>query len=167
MQRLARPASDRLERLLGDRFRPPDGFTSVHRHDARLLRLPGTRPPNIAKLTDGTSNTIMVGEVLPSRAADSNFWYLNGGYAGTTVPLGLNSNTYPSPAANCCHWQYSTAPTGCRFSASAKGSSACTPAANFLFGDGSVNFLKNSISLITYCGLGSRAGGEVVSSDPY
>jgi prepilin-type processing-associated H-X9-DG protein len=39
--------------------------------------------------------------------------------------------------------------------------------ANFLFGDGSVKFLKKSISLPTYCALGSRAGGEVVSADAY
>ena len=39
--------------------------------------------------------------------------------------------------------------------------------ANFLFGDGSVKFLKSSISMVTYCALGSRAGGEVTSSDSY
>jgi prepilin-type processing-associated H-X9-DG protein len=38
---------------------------------------------------------------------------------------------------------------------------------NFLMGDGSVKFMKNSINLITYCALGSRAGGEVISSDAY
>src|SRR5262249_40578372 len=31
------------------------------------------KPPNVASVTDGTSNTIMAGEVIPSRAADSNF----------------------------------------------------------------------------------------------
>ena len=39
--------------------------------------------------------------------------------------------------------------------------------ANFLFADGSVKFLKNTISLPTYCALGSRNGGEVVSGDAY
>jgi prepilin-type N-terminal cleavage/methylation domain-containing protein/prepilin-type processing-associated H-X9-DG protein len=126
-------------------------------------------PTTIAQVTDGTSNTIMAGEVIPSRAADSNFWYFNGAYAGCTVPLGWNSNTYPSSAANCYNqWQNSTAPTGCRYSAAAKGWQSFHPGGcNILFGDGSVKFLKSSISLYTLCGLGSKAGGEVIGSDAY
>jgi len=38
---------------------------------------------------------------------------------------------------------------------------------NYLFGDGSVKFLKLSIDLGVYQSLGSRAGGEVVGSDQY
>jgi prepilin-type processing-associated H-X9-DG protein len=39
--------------------------------------------------------------------------------------------------------------------------------ANFVFADGSVHFLKSSINPFTYNALGSRAGGEIVSSDSY
>jgi prepilin-type processing-associated H-X9-DG protein len=39
--------------------------------------------------------------------------------------------------------------------------------ANFLFADGSVKFLKASVSRSTYAALGSRAGGEVISADQY
>lgn len=39
--------------------------------------------------------------------------------------------------------------------------------ANFVFADGSVHFLKQSIAMTTYCALGSRNGGEVISSDSY
>jgi prepilin-type N-terminal cleavage/methylation domain-containing protein/prepilin-type processing-associated H-X9-DG protein len=39
--------------------------------------------------------------------------------------------------------------------------------ANFLLGDGSARFLKSTINMKTYWALGSRAGGEVVSSDSY
>ncbi len=39
--------------------------------------------------------------------------------------------------------------------------------ANILMGDGSVRFLKNSVNQVTVWALGSRAGGEVISSDSY
>ncbi|WP_165223745.1 DUF1559 domain-containing protein [Aquisphaera insulae] len=39
--------------------------------------------------------------------------------------------------------------------------------ANFAFADGSVRFIKDSINLPTYRGLGTRAGGEVTSADQY
>ena len=38
---------------------------------------------------------------------------------------------------------------------------------NFAKADGSVSFIKNSIGLQTYRALGTRAGGEVISSDQY
>ena len=38
---------------------------------------------------------------------------------------------------------------------------------NTLFGDGSVHFMKNSISAMTWVQLGSISGGEVISSDSY
>ena len=39
--------------------------------------------------------------------------------------------------------------------------------ANFAFADGSVRFIKDSVNMLTYQALGSRNGGEVVSSDSY
>jgi prepilin-type processing-associated H-X9-DG protein len=39
--------------------------------------------------------------------------------------------------------------------------------ANFLFGDGSVHFLKSSISMKSYWALGTKAGGEIISADSY
>jgi prepilin-type processing-associated H-X9-DG protein len=39
--------------------------------------------------------------------------------------------------------------------------------ANFLFCDGAVRFLKSSISMRTYWALGTKANGEVISSDSY
>ena len=38
---------------------------------------------------------------------------------------------------------------------------------NFVFGDGSVKFLKSSININVYRGLGSKAGGEVISADSF
>ncbi|WP_435019459.1 DUF1559 domain-containing protein [Tundrisphaera sp. TA3] len=39
--------------------------------------------------------------------------------------------------------------------------------ANFVMGDGSVRFIKETISFPTYWAIGTRANGEVVSSDSY
>jgi hypothetical protein len=36
-----------------------------------------------------------------------------------------------------------------------------------LLGDGSVKFIKDSISQQVWMALGTRAGGEVISSDSY
>ena len=38
---------------------------------------------------------------------------------------------------------------------------------NVLMGDGSVKFVKNSISIATYWAIGTKANGEVVGSDQY
>ena len=38
---------------------------------------------------------------------------------------------------------------------------------NVMMGDGSVRFIKSTVSLPTWRALGTRAGGEVVSSDAY
>ena len=39
--------------------------------------------------------------------------------------------------------------------------------ANFCFGDGSVRFLKNTISTVVFNRLGNRADGELISADSY
>jgi prepilin-type N-terminal cleavage/methylation domain-containing protein/prepilin-type processing-associated H-X9-DG protein len=123
----------------------------------------------IASCTDGTSSTILVGEVLPLSDASNCFWSGAGPLAGTTVPLGWDSNSYPAGAPNCNqHWQSGSAPPGCRYSSASKGFRSRHPGgANMLFADGSVHFLKQSINLVTYCALGSRNGGEVISADAY
>jgi len=38
---------------------------------------------------------------------------------------------------------------------------------NVTLADGSVRFVKNSINIQTWMALGTRAGGEVISSDSY
>ena len=152
----------------GTNFGPPDGFTPGGGILRGFFDYRGTQPPpTIASVTDGTSNSILAGEVIPSRCADCNFWFQNGGTAGTTVPLNFNSNTYP-PADPACkdQWQQASAPLGCRFAATAKNFASLHPGgANFAFADGSVRFIKQNISMPTYCALGSRAGGEVISAD--
>jgi prepilin-type processing-associated H-X9-DG protein len=124
-------------------------------------RIAGVGAVTIASFTDGTSNTLLCGEVIPAQTADSNFWNHNGCTFGTTVPI--NWQTLRAPAV-----MFGSADWLSRFSYASKGLKSKHPGgANVLLGDGSVKFLKNSINLNTYCALGSRNGGEVISSDAY
>jgi type II secretory pathway pseudopilin PulG len=123
----------------------------------------------IANFTDGTSNTVMVGEVLPIQAADSNFYLFNGALAGTTMPPNLNTSGTPLTMPGClASFGAAGMPWNCRFAYSYKGFKGKHPGGVVMcFGDGSVHFIKNSINPVTWAALGSKAGGEVISSDSY
>jgi prepilin-type processing-associated H-X9-DG protein len=154
----------------GTSLGPPDGWTPGTGFLRGMFDFGGTqRPPSIRSVTDGTSNTVIVGEVIPSQCADCNFWFQNGGVAGMTVPLNWNSNTVDPSAPDCVgNWHSPKTPLGCRFGAASKGFASQHPGgANFAFADGSVHFIKASISMATYVALGSRNGGDVVSADVY
>jgi prepilin-type N-terminal cleavage/methylation domain-containing protein/prepilin-type processing-associated H-X9-DG protein len=125
-------------------------------NDGQTVRLAG--------VTDGTSNTISAGESLPAMRADNNVWEWNSGANGTTIPINY-------PCAQSCSlpgngWGSPNFASRCAY-ANVGFKSKHPGGANFLFVDGSVHFLKQSISIFTYCALGSRAAGEIVSSDSY
>ena len=101
----------------------------------------------------------------------------NGGTAGTTIPINWNTNAVPTtdPACNSANAQAPKSPLGCRFSLAAKGfKSKHSGGANFLFGDGSVKFLKETIDMGSedyasrnigvFRKLSTRAGGEVLGN---
>jgi len=116
----------------------------------------------IASITDGTSNTISAGEVLPKARADNNVWEWNSGAYGTTVPLNLpGSQSCSLGGWGSTNWSSRCAYTNTGFKSHHPGG------ANFVFADGSVHFLKQTIAMQAYCALGSRAGGEVLSADQY
>ena len=115
----------------------------------------------IAGVTDGTSNTIFVGEGLPEDDANNEIWGATGAGSGVTIPINWRTKMpYAGFGAG--------APWNTRASYAARGFKSMHPGgANFLFADGSVKFLKASISRTTYAALGSRNGGEVISADQY
>ena len=111
-------------------------------------------------VTDGTSNTIMVGETLPSCVDHGEGWWSNNGrgnaHAATlapindmrtcTAPLGPDGQT---TCLNQNDWTYSW---GFR--------SAHEGGAHFLMTDGSVHLLSENIDHQTYVWLGNRRDGE-------
>jgi prepilin-type processing-associated H-X9-DG protein len=122
----------------------------------------------INSVTDGTSNSIIVGEVIPQQSADINMYMLNGGTAGTIIPINYNSSGVPGIYPGCVAAAWGSGVYGCRFSYAGKGFKSKHPGGcNILFADGSVHFLKATINPFTYNALGSRAGGEVLSADAY
>ncbi len=119
---------------------------------------------NMAGVTDGTSNTLLAGETLPSQDANNEFFTATSASMGVTIPLNLNTSRVTCTDGSL----YGTNDLGCRFSYASHGFKSRHPGGvNFLFADGSVHFLKNTINRGTIAALGSRAGGEVVSSDSY
>jgi prepilin-type N-terminal cleavage/methylation domain-containing protein/prepilin-type processing-associated H-X9-DG protein len=123
-----------------------------------------------ADITDGTSNTIMVGERPPSQDLQYGWWFAGAGFDGSGVGdvlMGAQATQYagalgcpaskvgfqPGNFNNPCdqvHWWSPHASGG-----------------NFLFGDGSVHFMSYSLQNSVLAQLCTRNGGEVISNASY
>ncbi len=157
---------------LGQARRGYDGFwgttgviASAPYNDSQTMRgFSDYRSGNVAQVasvTDGFSNTILAGEGLPDQDANNEMYGFTGAASGTTPPINLYTGASGPVSFQTTVWQS-------RFSYAARGFKSRHPGgANFLFADGSCHFLKSSISPFTFNALGSRAGGEVISSDQY
>jgi prepilin-type N-terminal cleavage/methylation domain-containing protein/prepilin-type processing-associated H-X9-DG protein len=125
---------------------------------------------SIRDITDGTSNTFAVGETL----FESCRWFTwpnpNGTTGSSVVPINwkitrhLNSNQGDIWAANLGvndrndSWNWRS---GFGFRSQHPG------VVNFLFADGSVKGIKETVNRNTYRGLSTRAMGEVISANDY
>ncbi len=99
-------------------------------------------------MTDGLSSTFLAGETLPGDWIWNCILCDNFPVSSTHIPL----NTLESATTAVNYWRISgfksTHPGG----------------ANFVMGDGSVQFIQEAIDYYVYNRLGSRAGGESVGS---
>jgi prepilin-type N-terminal cleavage/methylation domain-containing protein/prepilin-type processing-associated H-X9-DG protein len=142
------------------------------------------RKISIPQVSDGSSNTILLGEksyfdplcdqvfqfqnIADGSACmvEYGWWYAFGSLDATLwgyVPIG-----YQIPAAAVNYQQWDPNWTEVFYSRlSAFGSTHAGGGANFVFADGSVHFLSNSTSLTTLRALVTRAGGEVVQGVEY
>jgi prepilin-type N-terminal cleavage/methylation domain-containing protein/prepilin-type processing-associated H-X9-DG protein len=130
---------------------------------------------SMSGIKDGTSNTIMVGEILPElhdHAWDGNSasWArFNGGAAHTStlVPINYGMNL-PRPGSSAFEhlWTCSDGVTmysGRNWNVSWGFKSNHTGGANFVFGDGAVRFISQSIDRRTYALLGAKADGQTAT----
>jgi prepilin-type N-terminal cleavage/methylation domain-containing protein/prepilin-type processing-associated H-X9-DG protein len=151
----------------------------------------------ISEITDGTSNTIAIGE---DAGRDSRYLspYNEGYYDGVNVRpvLGLGPaggltparrywrwaepdtsygvsgapNNKFRPAYEQLPWQLPPGPlntAGNNAGANDELASFHPGGVNVLMGDGSVRFLKDTVSVVTLRGLVTLKGGEVLSADQY
>jgi len=117
---------------------------------------------NFAAFTDGLSSTIMVGETLEAHhdhLSNGGWNSFNGGNAhcSTIIPINYRSNdtNWCSPAQNFkgnwnVSWGFKSQHSG---------------GAMFLFGDGHVQFLSQTIEHRTYQWLGCRNDGKVADTN--
>lgn len=117
---------------------------------------------------DGTSNTIVIGEmVVPPAPNDKRGGLFNAcksnSFISTRYPPNSSVPDNVQPGAGLC---VNTVFTPCldavsnNFNASSR--SMHTGGAHQLLGDGSVRFVSNNIDTLTFNHLGTRAGNEVV-----
>jgi prepilin-type processing-associated H-X9-DG protein/prepilin-type N-terminal cleavage/methylation domain-containing protein len=121
----------------------------------------------LAEVTDGTSNTLMAGEIIISR--DTTGHDLRGRYYNTWQGNVLFSTLYPpnTPVGDRSNYCIAIPKAPCQgLTASNVVQSARSyhpGGANFAFADGSTRFISDNVNVATYQALGTRAGGEAVS----
>jgi prepilin-type N-terminal cleavage/methylation domain-containing protein/prepilin-type processing-associated H-X9-DG protein len=107
-------------------------------------------------MRDGSSNTMIVGETYQSDIDTSyNIWTQAARHESSLRSTCNPLNTPPGKGIT-------TSPYGIPLNGAF--GSRHTNGANFLFGDGHVVFMVNSIDLPTYKALSTRAGGEAVTA---
>lgn len=102
---------------------------------------------------DGSSNTFLIGEDLPSLSLWCGCWFYANNASGTCA-INLNNGlgtTISSGTFTTSDW-----PDNYGFA------SAHTGGANFAMADGTVHFVATSISTVTYRALATFRSGEVV-----
>jgi prepilin-type N-terminal cleavage/methylation domain-containing protein/prepilin-type processing-associated H-X9-DG protein len=132
-----------------------------------FLRNQGMR---IADVTDGLSNTLFVGERCTSMSSTTWTGAVTNGVVPAVRypdPADQLANAEAAPALVLAHGSRDHLPNNpLVFDADATASFR-TQGVNFLFGDGSVHSMSNTISGTVYEALLTRAGGEPVSGGDY
>jgi len=128
---------------------------------------------NLSAITDGTSNTVAVSEIVQGQAPNDLRGFVHWGYAAAfETNLAPNSRLPDVLWSTYCDPNNLMSAPPCIIQSLAKNTvlgsrSRHAGGVNSVFVDGHVQFVKNSINLPVWQGLGSIGGGEVISSDAY
>lgn len=127
-------------------------------------------PINVSAITDGSSNTVFIGE--QDYALKNDFFSSTSPKAGQFrggqgvwahgYPRGLNFSTWGKLNNHMITSDNTSEDSGI-YSFRSQHSGGV----NFAFSDGSIRFVKDSVSKPIYRSLSTRAGGEVISADAY
>lgn len=127
---------------------------------------------DFAAITDGTSNTLLCGEVIKGKGTDLRGFTWWGDAVSTSTYLPPNSRlpdvenssgycVYPFQDNPPCRAATTQFPPTYAFRSRHPGG------VNMTMVDGSVRFIKNTINLFIWRGLSTTQGGEVISADAY
>jgi prepilin-type N-terminal cleavage/methylation domain-containing protein len=114
----------------------------------RNNRAAGPLVTRMRDITDGTSNTLFVGEALPGRSNHSTWYYFNHTTATCSVPLN--------------HYQRNQSITVGDWGNNYSFASQHIGGGQFLMGDGAVKFVSENIDLQLYRNAATIDGGEVL-----
>ncbi|AMV19758.1 DUF1559 domain-containing protein [Planctomyces sp. SH-PL14] len=128
----------------------------------------GCSSVRFADVSDGLSNTIMIGESYtdPQYSKDGqgmDFWQFGSPQTGGWAPGNTSGGEFTEFVGSC------NGPINARLQPSVHGAimeasfgSYHPGGAFFVIGDGSVKFISENIDIVSYQGMGSRAGNERV-----
>jgi prepilin-type N-terminal cleavage/methylation domain-containing protein len=131
---------------------PPYGNGSTGPQNTRGVITRYGFAAKFAEITDGLSNTFILGEVVPQWCNWMDWGHQS--FATTAFPINHRNKDFeagvllPNDHINCIVFR-SKHPGG----------------AQFLLGDGSVRFISDSVNYVAYRAMASRSGGEALSID--
>jgi prepilin-type N-terminal cleavage/methylation domain-containing protein/prepilin-type processing-associated H-X9-DG protein len=139
-----------------------DGVTGNPCGNGMFCREDNKRRLRMENITDGTSNTLMIGEDVGSLNIHNAWAYANGANGTCAIPLNVGGRPLtvhsapPNITPNVAPGQW---PNVYSFRSLHPGG------ANFALADGSVRFVRQSINLANYRNACTHAGGEVTNLD--
>ena len=153
----------------------PDYGDTTDSSQVRGIMNRGGAKIRMADVTDGLSNTLMIGETLPGKYEAMRYgpaagWadaYGGTSYGTTIVPLNwkIDSSDFGQTSYSSCSTNCPNGPQNCvwNWGVTWGFKSNHSGGANFVFADGSVHFITDSIDARTYNLLGCRNDGQVFS----